>query len=320
MLLTCERVSFCWGGRYELMAEITGMALSGARSVTYGGLLVTSSGPVAPVGQDLMTIHRTGTMSRRGAHARDTGSTTGVATAVLALLSAGTLASLGLVTADELRGGSSGNLSAPYNDLLPPVAVVVTPTPAPHAPGSGRQGGGRGSQPAVGPFELAAVTGGVDGSGPTLASSGPGAVEVTPPTVATPVPAAPVFTALDPTPAPSVLAVKHGKDGKRAGHAHAPGQANKAAKHTREDPAAVPAADPTSLVFLGVTPAVSVDKHVRPEHGHAAHGRSAHQRPAVAVVPALPAAAPASATPAVPPADPSGPGNGHGYAYGHDKA
>ena len=95
------------------------MALSGARSVTYGGLLVTSSCPVAPVGQDLMTIHRTGTMSRRGAHARDTGSTTGIATAVLALLSAGTLASLGLVTADELRGGGSGNLSAPYNDLLP---------------------------------------------------------------------------------------------------------------------------------------------------------------------------------------------------------
>src|SRR6187455_150054 len=78
-------------------------------------------------GRNLMTIHRSGTMSRRGAHARDTGSTTGIATAVLALLSAGTLASLGLVTADELRGGSSGNLSAPYDDLLPPVAVVVTP-------------------------------------------------------------------------------------------------------------------------------------------------------------------------------------------------
>ena len=175
-----------------------------------------------------MTIHRTGTMSRRGAHARDAGSTTGIATAVLALLSAGTLASLGLVTADGLRGGSSGNLSAPYNDLLPPVAVVVTPTPTRAArPGSGRQGGG-GSQPVVGPFELAAVTGGVDGSGPTLATSGPGAAEV--PTVAAPVPpvpAGPVFSALDPTPAPSVLAVKHGKG---AGHAHAPGQAHKATK------------------------------------------------------------------------------------------
>ena len=54
-----------------------------------------------------MTIHRSGTMSRRGAHARDTGSTTGIATAVLALLSAGTLASLGLVTADGLRGGGT---------------------------------------------------------------------------------------------------------------------------------------------------------------------------------------------------------------------
>ena len=61
-----------------------------------------------------MAIHRSGTMSRRGEHARDAGSTTGIATAVLALLSAGTLASLGLVTADELRGGSStGSLALP---------------------------------------------------------------------------------------------------------------------------------------------------------------------------------------------------------------
>lgn len=268
-----------------------------------------------------MTIHRTGTMSRRGAHARDTGSTTGIATAVLALLSAGTLASLGLVTADELRGGTSSNLSAPHNDLLPPVAVVVTPQPTPHAPGSGRQGGGGGSQPVVGPFELAAVTGGVDGGGPTLATSGPGAAEVTPPTVATPVPPAPVFTALDPTPAPSVLAVKHGK---HAGHAHAPGQAHKAAKQPREDRGdeGTVAADatPTSVVFLGLTPAVSGGKHARPEHGHPAHGRPAHPRPAGAVDPALPATAPAPVSPAVALDDPSGPGNGHGHAYGHDKA
>ena len=166
-----------------------------------------------------MSIHRTGTMARRGVHARDTGSTTGIATAVLALLSAGTLASLGLVTADELRGsGTPGSLRAPYNDLLPPVDVVVTPTP--RAPGTGPRGGGGGSQPAVGPFEQAAVTGGVYGSGPTLAAAGPGEVEV-PTTVATPtqpLPAPPVLTSLDPTPAPSVLATKHGK---ALGHAHA---------------------------------------------------------------------------------------------------
>jgi hypothetical protein len=265
-----------------------------------------------------MTIHRSGTMSRRGAHARDTGSTTGIATAVLALLSAGTLASLGLVTADELRGGTSGNLSAPYNDLLPPGAVVVTPAPTPQAPGSGRQGGG--SRP-VAPFELAAVTGGVDGSGPTLASSGPGEPEVTPPTVAAPVPPAPpgpVFSALDPTPVPSVLAVKHGR---RAGHAHAPGQAHKATKPPREDRDSVaPAATPTSLTFLGLTPAVSGGKHARPEHGHPGPGRPAHQAPAGAVDPALPATPPAPVSPADSLDDPSGPGNGHGHAYGHDKA
>ena len=271
-----------------------------------------------------MTIHRMGTMSRRGAHARDTGSTTGIATAVLALLSAGTLASLGLVTADELRGGTSGNLSAPYNDLLPPVAVVVTPppTPTPHSPGSGRQGGG---QPVVGPFELAAVTGGVDSGGATLATSGPGAPEVTPATVAAPVPpvpTGPVFSAVDPTPAPSVLAVKHGK---HAGHAHAPGQANKVTKHPRQARLTVVAASPTSLTFLGLTPAAAGDKHARPEHGQPAHGRPAHQRPAhgrpaAAVDPAVPAAAPAPVSPAGAPADPSGPGKGHGHAYGHDKA
>jgi hypothetical protein len=307
------------------MGEITGMALCGARSVTYGGLLVTSSCTVAAVGQDLMTIHRSGTMSRRGAHARDTGSTTGVATAVLALLSAGTLASFGLVTADGLRGGSNGNLSAPYNDLLPPGAVVVTPTPTPtpHAPGSGRQsGGGGGSQPVVGPFDLPAVTGGVDGSGPTLATSGPGAVEV--PTVAAPVPpvpAGPVFSALDPTPAPSVLAVKHGKG---AGHAHAPGQAHKATKQPREDQGAedtvAAAATPTSLTFLGLTPAVSGGKHGRPAHAGRGHGRPAHQRPAATVDPAPTAVVPALVTPATAVADPSDPGNGHGHAYGHDKA
>ncbi len=270
-----------------------------------------------------MTIHRTGTMSRRGAHARDTGSTTGIATAVLALLSAGTLASLGLVTADELRGGTSGSLSAPFNDLLPPVAVVVTPTPtptpAPHAPGSGRQGGGAGSQPVVGPFELAAVTGGVDGSGPTLATSGPGAAEVTPPTVAAPVPPTPVFSAVDPTPAPSVLAVKHGK---RLGHAHAPGQAKKAAKHSREDLGTVAAAaTPTSLTFLGVTPAASDDRQARPEHRHPAHAGSGHSKAAqqspVAITDLV---LPDPVSPAVAPADPSGPGNGRGHAYGHDKA
>jgi hypothetical protein len=259
-------------------------------------------------------------MARRGAHARDTGSTTGIATAVLALLSAGTLASLGLVTADGLRGGTGGNLSAPYNDLLPPVDVVVTPA-APSGPGSGPRGGGGGSQPVLGPFELAAVTGGADGGGPSLAAAGPGEVAV-PPTVAAPsqpLPAGPVFSSLDPTPtpAPSVLATKHGK---ALGHVHA--KAKKDKKQAREGTKA--AATPTSLTFLGESPAAGGDKHARPGHerrGHSAfgHGRPAHQSRGAVTDPALPAAAPAL-TPAVPPTDdPSGPGNGHGHAYGHDK-
>jgi hypothetical protein len=269
-----------------------------------------------------MSIHRTGTMARRGAHARDTGSTTGIATAVLALLSAGTLASLGLVTADELRGGTTGSLRAPYNDLLPPVDVVVTPTP--RAPGTGPRGGGGASQPVVGPFEQDALSGGLDGSGPTLAAAGPGEVEA-PPTVAPtePLPAAPVLSSLDPTPAPLVLAAKHGK---ALGHAHAKGQEKKAKKLARGDEGAegtvAAAATPTSLSFLGVSPTSSGGKHARPEHGRPPHAGSGHGRAAPGAVtdPAVPAAVPAPVTPAVPPTDdPSGPGNGHGHAYGHDK-
>jgi hypothetical protein len=259
-------------------------------------------------------------MARRGAHARDTGSTTGIATAVLALLSAGTLASLGLVTADELRGGTTGSLRAPYNDLLPPVDVVVTPTP--RAPGTGPRGGGGSSQPVPGPFEQAAVTGGVDGSGPTLAAAGPGEAEP-PPTVAPtqPLPAAPVLSSVDPTPALLVLAAKHGK---ARGHAHAKGQAMKLAREADADAegTVAAAATPTSLTFLGVSPAASRGKHARPEHGRPPLAGSGKGRAAPVAVtdPALPAAVPALVAPAVPPTDdPSGPGNGHGHAYGHDK-
>ena len=269
-----------------------------------------------------MTTHRTGTMARRGAHARDTGSTTGVATAVLALLSAGTLASLGLVTADELRGGAHGNLRTPYSQLLPPVDVVVTPTP--RVPGSGPGGGGS-SQPVVGPFEPAALTGGLAGSGPTLAASGPGVAEAGPLVVAptSAVSPGPVFSSLDPAPAPSVLAVKHGR---AVGHAHARGQARKATKTTGPDAGTVPAAaTPTSLTFLGVTPAPSggrpaLAEPAHPKHARAGHtgtgpGRAAHHSRGAVTDPPRPAAAPAAAAA---PGDPDGPG--HGHAYGHDKA
>ena len=84
------------------------------------------------------------------------------------------------------------------------------------------------------------------------------------------------------------------------------------------------AATPTSLTFLGESPAASGDKHARREHGHPGHAGSghgrAHQSSGDDTDPALPAAVPALAVPPVPPtADPSGPGHGHGHAYGHDK-
>ena len=114
---------------------------------------------------------------------------------------------------------------------------------------------------------------------------------------------------------------------RRAGHAHAPGQAHKAAKQPREDRGdqgtVAAAATPTSLAFLGLTPAVSGGKHARPEHGRPAHAGSGHQpgRPSSRPVAVTgPGRCPAPVTPAVAPADPSGPGNGHGHAYGHDKA
>jgi hypothetical protein len=133
-----------------------------------------------------------------------------------------------------------------------------------------------------------------------------------------------VASSVDPTPAPLVLAAKHGK---ALGHAHAHGQEKKATKLAREAKAdaegtVAAAATPTSLTFLGVSPVASGGKHARPEHGRPPHAGSGQGRPALVAVaePALPAAVPALVTPAVPPTDdPSGPGNGHGHAYGHDK-
>jgi hypothetical protein len=91
-----------------------------------------------------------GTITRaRGA--AEAGNTTGVATAVLALLSAGTLAALGLVSASGIVGGPAvGSLSPGADALSPPAAVVVTappaaagPSAAPSTPRSGsRRSGG----------------------------------------------------------------------------------------------------------------------------------------------------------------------------------
>jgi hypothetical protein len=282
-----------------------------------------------------MRNHRTGTMARRGAHARDTGSTTGVATAVLALLSAGTLASFGLVTAGELRAGGHRSLATPHGDVLPPADVVVTPAAPEPEPGPGSGGG----EEPVGPFDLVAVTGGTDGgTGPSLATSGPG--DTAPPTsapVPEPVPETPVFASVDPVPSPgpSVLSTKHGR---ALGHLRAPGRSDRDRDRARDRdrPAATlaAAATPTSLTFLGTAPArrghradparragqpaARQDAGRQPDRQDAGqqpgrqqpgpeHGR--HPRPTYLVLPLTTA-----------PALPAVPGNGHGHAYGHDGA
>jgi hypothetical protein len=67
----------------------------------------------------------------------DTGSTTGVATVILALLSAGTVASLTVVGVQQLAPDFSGRLRiGEPSALLAPTKVVVTPRPAAPTTGS----------------------------------------------------------------------------------------------------------------------------------------------------------------------------------------
>ncbi len=73
----------------------------------------------------------------------DSGSTTGVATATLALVSAGALATLGLVTAGEIAGDRPERFSSPRS-VQPPDGVVVAAGDA-EEPG-GTSGGGDDSQ------------------------------------------------------------------------------------------------------------------------------------------------------------------------------
>src|SRR5215218_3426633 len=96
-------------------------------------------------------MKRTGTRRARGA--ADTGSTTGVATAVLALLSAGALATLGLVTASEISGGFAGGLGlGPGTAPAPPGKVVVAgKEPGGAVTGTGSDGSGQSSGGGQGP-------------------------------------------------------------------------------------------------------------------------------------------------------------------------
>lgn len=177
--------------------------------------------------------HGRGPVIRRvgAAAARDAGSTTGVATALLALLSAGMLAALGMVTAGQVRdlgagppgaGGpqprpgvlgsvtlpgetSTGHHGQTRHERSPRGGVVALPTPLgiPAAP----------AVPTSAPVPAASPGGAPAGTDPGNAP----APAVTPTSPATPsVPAGPVLAGVDdvaptPTPATSVLADKSGK-------------------------------------------------------------------------------------------------------------
>lgn len=95
---------------------------------------------------------RTGTRRRRAA--ADAGNSTGVATAVLALLSASALATLGLVSAGEITGGLEGLGLGPDGAAVNPPGKVVVAGQKPTGPGggpSGRNGSDRPSRGGPGP-------------------------------------------------------------------------------------------------------------------------------------------------------------------------
>ena len=167
------------------------------------------------------------------AAARDAGSTTGVATALLALLSAGMLAALGMVTAGQVRDlgarppGISGHQPRPgvlgtvtlpgetstgrhgqaRHERSPRGGVVALPAPPgiPAAP----------AVPSVAPLPAASPGGAPAGTDPGNAAPAPA---VTPTSPAAPsAPAGPVLAGVDdvaptpPAPATSVLADKPGR-------------------------------------------------------------------------------------------------------------
>jgi hypothetical protein len=288
-------------------------------------------------------------LSRRiGRHARrDTGSTTGVATGVLALLSAGTLAALGVVTAGDVRdnGGPPAD-GRPGRTAAAPSDVVGTPSPAPggstggHRPTKTHQAGGGGLvQP--GSFLLG------PGGGVSLSASGGATPAATPtptpsPVVTPPVPpvvvplalpsspgkvqaphpvhpAHPVHPSHDITvfalaPAPAVRATGHGVGNPRASEVS--GKPVKASKPGKPGGPLTPVAAGEAV---GQRPAPSVGPAVKPGKGPKA---PKGDKPAKSAKPAkgtAPAAPSVPSTPAPPPTVVITPTVGveHGKALGH---
>jgi hypothetical protein len=285
-------------------------------------------------------------LSRRiGRHARrDTGSTTGVATGVLALLSAGTLAALGVVTAGDVRdnGGPPAD-GRPGRTAAAPSDVVGTPSPAPggstggHRPTKTHQAGGGGLvQP--GSFLLG------PGGGVSLSASGGATPAATPtptpsPVVTSPVPpvvvplalpsspgkvqaphpvhpAHPVHPSHDITvfalaPAPAVRATGHG-----VGNARASEVSGKPVKASKPGKPGGPLTPVAAGEAVGQRPASSVRPAAKPGKGPKADKPAKSAKPAKGTAPAAPSV---PSTPAPPPTVVITPTVGveHGKALGH---
>lgn len=142
------------------------------------------------------------------------GVTTGVATGALAVLSAGSLATLGLLGAGELSGLGTGGLGAP-SAVQPPRPVVISADPTGTGEGESTGGGSGGGDRPGSPSGGSGATGGGGlftpvpiGSGPNLAG-GPGRTPPQPPAPAAPTEptAPPVPDAPAPAPAPPPVPV-----------------------------------------------------------------------------------------------------------------
>ncbi len=233
---------------------------------------------------------RTGT--RRGRGAVDAGSTTGAATAVLALLSAGALATLGLVTASEISGGFAGGLGLGQGAAPVPPGKVVVAGKEPDGPrGSGGSGGGgrdAGPQaPAAGPTLVPPLPPDITNDLPTPAGFG-GVPAAAPPTdapVTGPPPADPIPDVVLQPPVDAGLRVMaaHGRSVLAPGHTKSPQSQSNAAdgRAPGKTPTATPAPAPATTSKTDDRPAVvfasapAPSATAKPARG-AAPGRLAH--------------------------------------------
>ena len=266
-----------------------------------------------------MTTNATRRHRRSRSPFGDSGSTTGVATATLALVSAGALATLGLVTAGEIAGDRPDRLRSPRS-VQPPDGVVVAAEDA-EQPG-GTSGGGEDNPPPTGtgptfvpflPF-LPPSLGGRTPSGTTSPDNG----LAVPEPIAEPIDApAPDLASVPPAPAPApvvVLADKRGKSAFSPGHTKPGGTTGRAEGRavggTSRDVAAAPR--PTLAAAGQPTPSRRETAPGRLRHAEGGRPADPSRGRSVPTAPAVPAPA------AQPPAQPAA-HEPPGLAKGQDK-